>query len=74
MSNRLRKNCLSEPELVIVQRYLGIIGQLQALVSTRQEALNDILGLALEARGFSPVTHDIDGNGVITEKPGVKTT
>jgi|TARA_Y100000310_G_scaffold200337_2_gene200401 hypothetical protein len=63
------KDHLTEPELAIVQKHLGVIGQLQALIATRQEALNDIAGLALSARGFSPVTHDIDNSGTITEKP-----
>lgn len=66
---RLPKDYLTEPEMAISKKHLGVIGQLQGLIATRQEALNDILGLALGARGFSPVTHDIDNNGAITEKP-----
>ena len=66
---KLPKDRLTKDEMAIVQKNLGVIGQLQALAATRQETLNDIVGLALAARGFSPVTHDIDNNGAITEKP-----
>ena len=51
---------LTEPELGVIQKHLTTIGQLQALAETRQEAVNDIVGLALEARGLSPTTHTIE--------------
>jgi len=65
---RLSQNQLTEAELTIAQRYQQSISQLQNLMVVHQQALNDILGLSLEARGLSPMTHEINANGAITPK------
>ena len=61
---------LTEAELGVLEKHRNVITQWIALVQTRQEAVNDIVGLVLEARGFSPETHQIQlPEGIIVEKP-----
>lgn len=63
------ENHLTAAESAVVQRYVAEINQLQNLLTVKQMALNDIAGLALDARGLSPVTHTVDAQtGNITEK------
>jgi len=51
---------LSEAEQAVLQKHLTALKQFQALLLVRQEAMQDIINLALEARGLSPATHQVD--------------
>lgn len=54
--------------MTILRKHVTEMARLQGLLETRQEAVNDIVGLALEARGLSPATHELRPNGSIVEK------
>ncbi len=62
---------LTESEKAILQKHLQVIGQFQALIVTRQQAVQDILAIALEARGFNSQTHRVAQDGTIEEIPKV---
>ena len=66
---KLPREDLTEPENAITSRYLSEVIHLNDMLQAKRQALDDILGLALEARGLSPDTHTINlQTGTIVQK------
>lgn len=60
---------LTENEKALVGRYLKEIREMRNVLKVKSEALDDILGVMIEAKGLSASEYQVDlGGGVIVKR------
>lgn len=64
---------LSQNEKAVIGRYLNDIRATRALLAVKTQALDDILGVIIEAKGLLPSEYQVDlDTGVIVKRPDAK--
>lgn len=72
MTNKDKEIPINDSERALIARYLKDIQDIRNLLNIKSQALDDMLGLMIEARGLSRDTHAIDAAKMAIVEKGQK--